>query len=100
MKKLLPIIALFLSLLVGTEAGSQDNLLQSANPDVRLEAALKQAKANNPEAIPILIDLLAVLPGGKRGPVEEYLRNLAGEWSPAAAPVREDEIARKIHRDS
>src|SRR6516162_8361895 len=100
MKKLLPIMAFLAALLTGTKAYSDDNPLESTNPDVRLEAALKQAKANNPDAIPVLIDLLAILPANKRAPAEEYLRDLAGDWAPASAPVREDEIARKIHRDS
>ena len=100
MKKLLPIMVFLAALLMGTKASSDDNPLESTNPDVRLEAALKQAKANNPDAIPVLIDLLAVLPANKRAPAEEYLRDLAGDWAPASAPVREDEIARKIHRDS
>ncbi len=100
MKKLLPLMVALLPLSAGMEAAAAEKLLTDANPEVRLGAALVQAKANNPAAIPVLIDLLAVLPAHKRGPAEEYLRELAGEWAPAGAPVREDEIARKIHRDA
>src|SRR5262245_2475293 len=100
MKKLLPLMVMLSALIVTTEAASDDNPLKDANVDVRMAAALKQAKANDPAAIPVLIDLLAVLPANKRAPAEEFLRDLAGDWAPASAPVREDEIARKIHRDS
>ena len=100
MKKLLPIVVMLSALIVATKAASDENRLKDANVDVRMAAALKQAKANDPAAIPVLIDLLAVLPVNKRGPVEEYLRDLAGDWAPAGAPTREDEIARKIHRDA
>src|SRR5207248_2564608 len=55
---------------------------------------------HNPAAIPVLIDLLATLPAAKRGPVEEFLQELAGEWGPAGGPTGEDEIGRRIRRDS
>src|SRR5262249_33386088 len=46
-----------------------EKLLQDSNPEVRLAAALALAKARNPAAIPVLIDLLAVLPVAKRNQV-------------------------------
>jgi hypothetical protein len=102
MKKLLPTLVVLAALLLGTErpSAADDKLFKDPNPDVRLKAALAQAKANNPAAVPVLIDLLAVLPVNKRGPVEEYLRELAGDWAPTGGPTVEDEIARKIYRDS
>src|SRR6516225_11555483 len=98
MKKLLPIFVMLPALWVATEAASDEPSLKDA--EARMAAALKQAKANDPAASPALIDLLAILPAGKRQPVEEYLRELAGEWAPAGAPQREDEVARKIYRDA
>src|SRR5260370_12481347 len=97
MKKLLPLMVALLPLSAGMEAAAAEKLLTDANPEVRLGAALVQAKANNPAAIPVLIDLLAVLPAHKRGPAEEDLRELAGEGAPAGPPVRDDRGAPPIH---
>lgn len=77
-----------------------ENLLQDANPEVRMEAALALAKAHNSAGIPVLIDLLAVLPANKRGQVEEVLQEFAGEWAPTGGPAGEDEISRRIRRDA
>jgi HEAT repeat protein len=77
-----------------------EKLLQDPNPEVRMTAALALAKAHNAVAIPVLIDLLAVLPASKRGPVEEFLHELAGEWAPGGGPTGEDEIGRRIRRDA
>jgi HEAT repeat protein len=74
--------------------------LHDPNPEVRLTAALALAKAQNAAAFPVLIDLLAVLPVDKRSQVEEVLREWAGEWAPAGGPAGEDEIARRIRRDT
>jgi HEAT repeat protein len=74
--------------------------LHDPNPEVRLAAALALAKAQNAAAFPVLIDLLAVLPVDKRGQVEEMLQEWAGEWAPAGGPAGEDEIARRIRRDT
>jgi HEAT repeat protein len=75
-------------------------LLKDESPGVRLRAAMALAEANDGEAIPILIDLLAELPAERRKPVEEYLQKLAGEWAPALNFAGEDEVGRKIRRDA
>jgi HEAT repeat protein len=82
------------------ETPAVEKLLQDANPEVRMTAALSLAKANNAAAIPVLIDLVAVLPANKRSQVEDYLQELAGEWAPGGGPGGEDEIARRIRRDA
>src|SRR6516225_9283964 len=83
MKKLLPIVVMLSALIVATKAASDENRLKDANVDVRMAAALKQAKANDPAAIPVLIDLLAVLPANKRGPVGQY------RWTRPSGPAQE-----------
>jgi HEAT repeat protein len=75
-------------------------LLRDPSPAVRLRTALALAEANDADAIPTLIDLLADLPMGQRKRVETFLQNLAGEWAPALNFVGEDEIACKIRRDA
>jgi len=102
MKKLLFLLVVMIALFLGTKrpSAADDKLFDDPNPDVRLKAALAQLKADNPAAVPVLIDLLAVLPAGKRAPVEDALRELAGEWAPSGGPGVEDEIARKIYRDA
>ncbi len=75
-------------------------LLKDSSPSVRLRTAMALAEAHDAEAIPVLIDLLAELPPQKRQPIEEFLQQLAGDWSPAANFSSEDEIARKIRRDA
>jgi HEAT repeat protein len=102
MKKLLPLLVALIALLLGTNRPSAagDKLFQDPDPNVRMKAALAQLKANNAAAVPVLIDLLAALPVGKRAEVEEALRDLAGDWAPSAGPRVEDEIARKIYRDA
>jgi HEAT repeat protein len=72
----------------------------TASPTVRLKAALARAEANDATAIPVLIDLLADLPAEPRRQVEDYLQQLAGEWSPALGFQGEDELARRVRRDA
>src|SRR5579875_1518840 len=74
--------------------------LKDPSPLVRRQAALMLAEANDAEAIPVLIDLLAELPTEERRSVEEFLTQLAGEWAPVGALKSEDKIARQIHRDA
>jgi HEAT repeat protein len=74
--------------------------LTDPSPILRKQAALTLAEANDPEAIPVLIDLLAELPAEERRPVEEFLTKLAGEWAPVGPLASEDKIARKIYRDA
>ncbi len=74
--------------------------LKDPSPAVRKQAALTLAEANDAEAIPVLIDLLAELPAEERRSVEEFLIKLAGEWAPTGRLGNEDKIARKIHRDA
>jgi HEAT repeat protein len=76
------------------------NLLKDPSPAVRLRAALALAKTGEAEAVPVLIDLLAELDTEQRRPVEEVLRELAGEWAPVLEFAREDEISRRIRRDA
>jgi HEAT repeat protein len=77
-----------------------EKLLQDANPEVRMGAAIALAKAHHAAAIPVLIDLLADLPASKRSQVEAILQELAGEWAPVGGPAGEDEISRRIRRDA
>jgi HEAT repeat protein len=102
MKKLLPLLMVLIPLLLGTTQSSiaDEKLFKDPDPNIRMKAALEEVKANNPAAVPVLIELLAVLPVGKRGEVEEVLRDLAGDWAPSGGPAVEDEIARRIHRDA
>jgi HEAT repeat protein len=74
--------------------------LKDPSPPVRVKAALTLAEANDAEAIPVLIDLLAELPAERRAPVEEFLTKLAGEWAPVARLGSEDKVARMILRDA
>jgi HEAT repeat protein len=76
------------------------NLLKDPAPAVRLRAALALAETGDSEAIPVLIDLLAELSAEQRGPVEEVLTHLAGEWAPALEFARDDEVSRRIRRDA
>jgi HEAT repeat protein len=76
------------------------NRLKDPAPAVRKQAALKLAQANDAEAIPVLIDLLAELPTDERRPVEEFLSELAGESAPVEKQGSEDQAAPKIRRDA
>lgn len=89
--------------ILGLSAAKEDSLgrrLKDPSPDVRKQAALALADANDAEAIPVLIDLLAELAAEDCRPVEEFLTKLAGEWTPVARLGTDDKIARKIHRDA
>jgi HEAT repeat protein/outer membrane protein assembly factor BamB len=75
-------------------------LLKDPAAIVRLRTALALAEANDAEAIPVLIDLLAELAAEKRQPIEECLTQLAGEWAPMIQFATDDAISRGIRRDA
>jgi HEAT repeat protein len=74
-------------------------LLRDPQPQVRLRAALAMVNAHDPEAVPVLIELLGELPAPQWQQAEEVLRHLAGPWAPATDIKGEDEIARRIRRE-
>ena len=76
------------------------DLLKDPSAAVRLRAALALAEADDAEAVPVLIDLLADLSTEQRRPVEAVLTRLAGEWAPVLEFLRDDEISRGIRRDA
>jgi HEAT repeat protein len=75
-------------------------LLHDPSAGVRLRAAMALARQQDAEAIPVLIDLLGELPAAQRRPAEEVLQELAGEWAPGLAHLKDDEISRRICRDA
>ncbi|MGH7170247.1 MAG: HEAT repeat domain-containing protein, partial [Gemmataceae bacterium] len=75
-------------------------LLKDPSAKVRLRAALALAKANDAEAIPVLIDLLTDLSADERQSVEDLLKELAGEWAPILQFARDDELSRSVRRDA
>lgn len=75
-------------------------LLNDPAPGVRLRTALALGEAHDAKAIPVLIELLGELPAEQRQPIEEFLKQLAGEWTPAAQFASEDKIGRRIRRDA
>jgi hypothetical protein len=60
-------------------------LLDDTSPTIRLRVALALAGAKEREAIPVLIDLLAVLPEEQCGEIESTLYQLAGDSAPKAS---------------
>jgi HEAT repeat protein len=74
--------------------------LKDPSPSVRKQAALTLAEANDADAIPVLIDLLAELPAEERRPIEETLTAFAGEWTPRLQFETDDAISRGIRRDA
>jgi HEAT repeat protein len=75
-------------------------LLKDPVPSVRQRAALALAQAKDAEAIPILIDLLVEVSAEQRQPIEDCLKQLAGEWAPTLHFSSDDEITRIIRRDA
>jgi HEAT repeat protein len=57
-------------------------LLKDADAGVRLKAALALAGARERDAVPVLIALVAEMPGPGSAPAEEYLRRLASDRLP------------------
>jgi hypothetical protein len=60
-------------------------LLKDDAPLVRLRVALALAQAKERDAVPVLIDLLTVLPDERVGEVESALYQLAGDSAPKAS---------------
>lgn len=75
-------------------------LLKDPSTKVRLRAALALAEANDADAVPILIDLLADVSDGERQPIEDRLKQLAGEWAPVLHFPTDDAISRGVRRDA
>ncbi len=73
-------------------------LLQDPKPSVRFRVAMALAAALDAEAVPVLIDLLAVLPQAPRKTAEEFLTQLAGEWA-VTAPPGNDAVSGRLRRD-
>jgi HEAT repeat protein len=73
-------------------------LLKDERPSVRLEVALALVNAHDAEAMPVLIDLLSELPTAQRKQLEEFLTELAGDWT-IGVPKGEDPTARRLRRN-
>jgi hypothetical protein len=74
-------------------------LLEDANLEVRLDAALALARAGHRPALPVLIALLADEPSGRAYEAEELLTQLAGLRAPALA-LGSDAGSRRRCRDA
>jgi HEAT repeat protein len=70
-------------------------LLQDTVPEVRLRTALALALMKEPASIPVLIDLLTILPIGEAGQAEDTLYQLAGDTAPDVSPGSEPAERRK-----
>ncbi len=73
-------------------------LLKDAKPSVRMQAALSLSDCHDPEALPVLIDLVADLPPDGRKRVETYLTELAGEWA-VKTPQGDDATSNRLRRE-
>jgi hypothetical protein len=67
------------------ERSALTKLLKDPDPAVRLRVALAFAAAKDKEAVPVLIDVLGVLPPEQAWPAEDVLRRLAGDQAPDVA---------------
>jgi hypothetical protein len=74
-------------------------LLEDKDPTVRLHVALALARAKDKDAVPVLIELLALLPPEQIGPAEDYLYQLAQDKPPDAV-TGADERSRRKYRDA
>lgn len=74
-------------------------LLQADNAMVRKKAAETLLACKDESAIPVLIDLLAELPGAERSQVEALLTEFAGSWR-VCGPEGDNPIANKVRRDA
>jgi hypothetical protein len=68
-------------------------------PAIRMRVALALAMAGEREAVPVLIELLAVLPAEQANQVEETLFQLAGDTAPEM-PKGAETNDKKEHRDA
>ncbi|HWG41677.1 MAG TPA: HEAT repeat domain-containing protein [Gemmataceae bacterium] len=74
-------------------------LLRDAAPEVRLRVALAFALSQEREGVPVLIDLISVLPLDQVGQIEDALYQLAGDSAPDVSPGTEP-AERKKYRDA
>jgi HEAT repeat protein len=80
------------------ERAAVRSLLKDPRPTVRLRAALGLIDTHDAEAIPVLIDLVGELPAEGRKQAENYLTELAGEWS-VKTPSGNDATSGRLRRD-
>jgi HEAT repeat protein len=73
-------------------------LLKDTKPSVRMQAALSLTETHDAEGMPVLIDLIAVLPPEGRKRVEDYLAELAGEWA-VKTPQGSDDLSGRLRRE-
>ena len=73
--------------------------LKDDDPIIRLRVALALALAKEKDSIPVLIDLLAVLPNEQVGEIESVLYELAGDTAPKT-PVGMEPAEKKKCRDA
>jgi hypothetical protein len=74
-------------------------LLADGDPSVRLRVAVALAAVQERAAVPVLIDLLAVLPADQSEPALTALNQLAGDQAPTLSPGA-DAAARRKCRDA
>ena len=74
-------------------------LLKDDSPSVRCRVALALALAKERDAVPVLIDLLAVLSADQVGEVESVLYQLAGDSAPKT-PAGTEPAEKKKYRDA
>jgi HEAT repeat protein len=74
-------------------------LLRDPTPSVRLRAGLALAAGHDPEAVPVLIDLLGELPLAQGRQAEDLLAGLAGTLGPKVN-LADNEVSRRNCRDA
>jgi HEAT repeat protein len=72
-------------------------LMHDPKAHVRMRTALALAESQEADAIPVLIDLLSDMEAGQRKPVEDFLSQLAGEWT-LAVPAGPDGVSKQLRR--